>query len=284
MIARRRWMGLAAAGAGVALAPGLLHAQTPPASALAQVRQRSRLAVAVYQDMPPFVLGKDAREGIDVALAGALAAQLGVAPSLLPFPADENVGDDLRHMVWRGHYLGFGPADVMLHVPVERPLMAANPRVEIFAPYWRERIVVARALATLPRLDSLDDFGSQRIAVEGLSLAGWLLLGAESGRLRNQLTTKLDNGVMAAQALQRGEVAAAAGLASEIEATLGKDPRFAVGPLPLPQARDGWAVGLAVKKESTDLAQALQAGVNALVASGEMAAIFGRHGVTWRPV
>ncbi|MFO1328447.1 MAG: hypothetical protein U1F56_13900 [Rubrivivax sp.] len=46
------------------------------------------------------------------------------------------MNDDLRNMVWRGHYLGFGPADVLMHVPVNRPLME-NPRVEIFAPCWR---------------------------------------------------------------------------------------------------------------------------------------------------
>ena len=36
-----------------------------------------------------------------------------------------------------------GPADVLLHVPVDRPLMAANPRVSIFAPYYRERVMIA---------------------------------------------------------------------------------------------------------------------------------------------
>ena len=61
--------------------------------------------------------------GIDVELGRALAEALGVKFSALPFAAGENMDDDLRHMVWRGHYLGFGPADVLLHVPVDRPLM-----------------------------------------------------------------------------------------------------------------------------------------------------------------
>ena len=83
--------------------------------------------------------------------------RLGVKLSVLPFNADENTNDDLRNMVWKGHYLGFGPADVLLHVPVDRPLMVANPQVTIFAPYFRERVTVARALAAAPRMDSLDD-------------------------------------------------------------------------------------------------------------------------------
>jgi ABC-type amino acid transport substrate-binding protein len=267
--------GLAAAGAW----PLHAAAQDPAPSALEKIRARGRLTVAVYKDMPPFSAGD---QGIDIALAEALAKAIGVSMSLLPFPADENVNDDLRNMVWRGHYLGFGPADVMLHAPVDRPLMADNPRVEIFAPYYRERVLMARNLEKLPRLDSLSDLGTQRVAVEGLSLAGWLLIGAEGGRYASQLTTKLDNGVIAAQSLQRGEVAAAAGLWSELESVLGKDRRFAIEPLPLPQMKNGWAVGMAVKKEATDLARALQAATNELAASGEMARIFAKANLSWR--
>jgi ABC-type amino acid transport substrate-binding protein len=46
--------------------------------------------------------------------------------------------------------------------------------------------------------------------------------------------------------------------------------------------RDGWAVGFAVKKDSTDLAQALQAAVNELSASGELGRIFAKGKVSWR--
>ena len=53
--------------------------------------------------------------------------------SLLPFRADDSMNDDLRSMVWRGHYLGYGPADVPMHVPVDRPLMEANPQVAMEA-------------------------------------------------------------------------------------------------------------------------------------------------------
>ena len=46
---------------------------------------------------------------------------------------DENMNDDLRNMVWKGHYLGYGPADVMLHVPVDNRLMAENDKVQFDA-------------------------------------------------------------------------------------------------------------------------------------------------------
>ena len=266
-----------AAGA-CALGPAAVLAQGEP-SALERIRQRGTLVVAVYKDMPPFNVDG---AGIDVDLAQALAQSLGLKLSLLPFQADENMGDDLRNMVWRGHYLGFGPADVLLHVPVDRPLMQANPQVRIFAPYYRERVMVARNLEKLPKMESLDDFKGQRIAVPGQTLAGWLLIGAESGRYREQLSTAWKDGAAAARALQAGEVAAAAGMASELEAVLAGDARFAIEPLPLPRMRDGWVVGCAVKKASEDLAQAVQAAMNELAQRGELKQMFGRSKVAWR--
>ncbi len=264
-----------AAAAGVAALAG-----TARAGALDRIRARGTLSVAIYQDMPPF---HAAGEGIDIELARALAGALDVKLSLLPFLADENMGDDLRHMVWRGHYLGFGPADVLLHVPVDRPLMDETPQALIFAPYYRERVVLARRLDRLPQLDALSALGDAKVAVSGKTLAGWLMIGADNGAYRDQLDTQPKDGTEAARALQRGEVAAAAGLASEIESVLRGDARFAIAPLPSPRIqRNGWAVGMAVKKDATDLAQALQAGVNALAQGGRLRTMFEAGNVAWQ--
>lgn len=277
MIARRRLL------AGAALAPvvGAALAQTET-SALEKVKQRGSLTVAVYQDMPPF---HDGGQGIDVDLAAALAAGLGVKSSLLAMRADEELEDDLRHAVWRGHYLGWGPADVMLHVPVDRPLIDKVPQVSIFGPYYQERVLLAWDRERGPVPASLMALQGKPIAVSGLSLAGWLMIGAEGGALRPTLTTQFTHGVAAAGALLRGEAAAAAGLASELESALAGKPRYAIIPIPSPRApRDGWAVGMAVKKGATDLAEALQKRLNELAASGELRAMFDKRGVNWRPL
>jgi len=251
-------------------------------SGLAAVKARGTLTVAVYRDMPPF---HDKGQGIDVDLAAALADALGVKRSLMPFPAGEDMGDDLRNMVWKGHYLGYGPADVMLHVPVEAPLMDANPQVRIFAPYWRDRVMIARNVEQLPHLETLAQLNGKPVAVSGQTLAGWLLLGADGGAYKQQLTTTWRDGVEAAQALQRGECAAAAGLESELESVLAGDSRYVITPLPtVTNSRNGWAVGLAVKKDATDLAAALQQAVDALVADGRVRTIFEKGRVGWRPV
>lgn len=260
------------AAAAAALALPAVHA-----SGWQRVKERGSLVVGLYQEMPPF---HDKGRGIDVDLGRALAAEMGLGFSAMPFSAGENMGDDLRNMVWKGHYLGWGPADVLLHVPVDPPLMRENPQVRIVAPYYRERVVIAYDKRKLPSLESLAQLRGQPVSVAGLSLAGWLMIGAEGGLLRDHLVTRLADGVAAAQALQKGEVVAAAGLASELESVLAGDGRFALQPLPSPRApQDGWAVGCAVRKDATELAAALQQAMQSLQANGKLQAIFRAHGV-----
>jgi ABC-type amino acid transport substrate-binding protein len=84
-----------------------------------------------------------------------------------------------------------------------------------------------------------------------------------------------------ARALQK--CAAAAGLGSELKSVLGDDPRFIIAPLPtLSNSRNGWAVGLAVKKDADELAAALQGAVDGLIADKRMQQIFNKGSVSWR--
>jgi ABC-type amino acid transport substrate-binding protein len=257
-LSRRQLLAWAAAGA--------LTGTQAAAATLAQVRERGRLIVGLYEDMPPFnVKG----QGIDVELGKALAEALGVKFSPLPFHADENMNDDLRNMVWKGHYLGYGPADVLMHVPVDRPLIEATPQARIFGPYYRERVMLARRLDQLPELDSLSQLGTRRVAVAGQTLAGWLMIGADGGAYRAQLLTQWKDGCEAAHALQT---------------VLAGDPAYRIEPLPMPRApHDGWAAGMAVKRDATDLAEALQAALNGLQKSGRVGEIFAKYKVAWRP-
>jgi ABC-type amino acid transport substrate-binding protein len=264
---------------GSALAFGGLSPIAQAAN-LAKVQERGVLNVGIYEAMPPFhVRGK----GIDVELAQALAQALNVKLALMPFVADDNMNDDLRNMVWRGTVFGYGPADVLMHVPVEQRLMDANPQVKVLAPYYRDRVMLARNLEQVPRMDSMAALANQRIAVAGISLSGWLLLGADGGAYKNQVTTQWKDGAECAQALLRGEVTVAGGMASELESVLRGNTKFAIEPMPTPRApRDGWAAGLAVKSDNVELAQALQAAMNQLSEQGKLREMFERHNVTWR--
>ena len=248
-------------------------------NALERIRTRGKLTVAVYNAMPPF---HASGAGIDVQIAEQLARALDVTLNLLPFNAGENMGDDLRNMVWKGHYLGFGPADVLLHVPVDKPLMDSQQQTLIFAPYYKETVALAYRIGPVPRIDSLADLKGLKVAVPGQTLAGWLLLGADDGAYREQLVTHMDDGTQAARLLLSADVDVAAGNASELHSVLKGDKQFRVIPLPIPRApRNGWAVGMAVKKDATKLALALQAAINSMTTDARMSEIFAGHGVPW---
>ncbi len=119
----------------------------------------------------------------------------------------------------------------------------------------------------------------------GQTLAGSLMIGADGGAYRNQLTTTWKDGVEAAAALKRGEFAAAAGLDSELASVLAGDPRLVITPLPtVHNSRAGWAVGPAVKTDAADLAAALQKAVDDLAAGERLRRIFAKGNVAWQTV
>lgn len=244
---------------------------------LDKVRQSGVLKVAVYKEMQPF---SSQGGGIDVDLAKALAAKLGVAVSLLPFEAGENLNDDLRNMVWKGHYLGYGPADVMMHVPVDRGLMAENKKVSIFAPYYRDRVRLVRDVRKIANCESVDCLAGKKVGVEKISIAAVVLLGEQDGKVRDSVKI-YDTAAAALAALKAGEIDAVLANQSEIEGAVRGDANYPLSDLSFPRLpRQGWVVGMAVKKENEALAKALQAAANDLEASGEMAKIFAKYGVT----
>lgn len=276
MIDRRRLL----AGAALAGLGASATARDGEESALERVRRRGVLVVGVYQDFPPF---NQKGRGIDIELASLVAKAVGVPLSLMEFPAGETLNDDLRNVVWRGHYLGWGPADVMLHVPMDRPLAEANPQVDIFGPYYRERVMLAWDRERGPAPETAEGLRGLTIAVAGPSLAGALLAGVDGGALRADLRTQHEDGYAAAQSLREGKVALAAGQASELEAALADVSRYEVVPLPVPRApRNGWVVGCAVKRGADDLARPIQDRLVEASQGSELRDLFKRYGVTWR--
>lgn len=252
------------------------------AGALEDIRRKGRLRVAVYQDFPPYSF--DGR-GIDVDLGRALAERLGLQAEIAWFNPDEDMNDDLRNMVWKGHYLGTQPADVMLHVPVDPHLAAQNDKVRIFGPYHLETLAVARSAARVPPLSgsaavALEVFTREKIGVELASGSDAFLLGVLNGRLRNNVA-HYRSVAQAVAALRAGEVAAVMAPRAELEAALGGDGAYPVGAVKMPELRvDSWPLGLAVKSDASELAQALGEALIGLQRDGSVGRIFARHGVT----
>lgn len=283
---RREWVKAAIAmGAGSALGLGPHAVQAQELFDLEKVRASGVLKVAVYKDNAPYSDGKGQdMEGVDVALARALAMDMGLKLSLLPFDAGEKMDDDLRNMVWRGHYLGYGPADVMLHVPVDKHLMVENRQALIFAPYSREVLVVFHALDRLPVLKSGLDLQDLPLAAERGSGAASTLIGFGGGRLRSQVKM-FHSGIDAAQAVIKGEAAAAYVSRAQAETALhtsGRSPSaYGLTQLTLPGLADnGWPIGMAVKSSHRQLAQALEAALQKLRADGRLLAMYRDRGLT----
>ena len=262
----------------ISLAAGVMAlAVSQPARADWQkIQQSGSLKVAVYNEFAPF---SHNGAGIDVDLAAALAKKLGLRLTLLPFPAGEALNDDLRNMVWKGHYLGYGPADVMLHVPVDNYLMAQNPQVTILAPYHVETLRLVRSVKSIPTFDSLDSLAGKKVGVEKVSIAGMVMLGEGNGRFASNVkifSTPLE----ALEKLKGGELDAVLATRSEIEAVMRGDPAFPLHHVSFQRLpRAGWAVGMAVRKDDTEVARLLQTAMNEMSASGELKVIFARHGV-----
>jgi ABC-type amino acid transport substrate-binding protein len=257
----------------------LAGAETGEKSALARIQQRGVLTVALYRDFAPF---SDNGRGIDLDLAEALAAKLGVKMTPLWFNAGERMEDDLRKMVWLGTPVGYGPADLMMHVPVDRNYMAMVKQVRIFAPYHRERFAIGRHLEKLPTLESLEPFEKLSLAVEGESMGALVMLSADNGRYREKLKI-FKNAEEAIDALKSGTAVATLAQQGELEGILGDDSRFAIESPPHPVLKmRQWMIGLAVKTENDDVAKALEGAMNELLADGTVKNIMQRHGVKHR--
>ncbi|CAG2127315.1 hypothetical protein LMG31506_00436 [Cupriavidus yeoncheonensis] len=270
---------------GALLAAGALLCTRPALADLARIRQNGTLKVAVYKGLPPFsAVAGSQYAGIDVALARALASELGLQVSLLPFDADDDMADDLRSMVWRGHYLGYGPADVMLHVPVDRAFMRANDQALIFAPYYRETFVLVRDRERVPDVRGLEDLAGQATGAAAGSAGANALLSGAGGALRDRVKIypEADD---ALRALFAGDIAAAMVTRAQYESALKtanqSASRFATADIasPLLPPR-GWAIGMAIKAGDRALAESLENALEALRRKGELARIFASHGVT----
>ena len=271
---RRR---LLLAGAGLALTG--MPAWAEGNEVWAGVKKSGLLRVAFYKDFAPF---SNEGKGSDVDIAAALAARMGLKMSPMFFDADENMGDDLRNMVWKGHYMGYGPADMMMHAPVDREYMARQDKVEFLAPYHRERYAIAYDRRRVDNLETMAPFEKLPCGVVVDTLPDSLMLSADGGRYRSQLKHyKTLTEAMAA--LRSGEVAGVMALQGELEGAVAGDANFPVGPAPIALLNTRqWPVGIAIRKGEQQLGRAIMEAMNALVADGEIERIMARHNIKWR--
>jgi ABC-type amino acid transport substrate-binding protein len=282
----RRSLLQAALAAAVPVALGLpLVALAQEASALDKIRASGVLKIALYKDNAPYSDGNMTHmSGVDVSLAEALAAALKLKAAFLPFDAGENMGDDLRNMVWKGHYLGYGPADVMLHVPVDKYFMGENRQAFIFAPYCREHLVVLHNPKNLAQVYNPEDLEGKKITAEQGTGASSAIMGYKGGLLRERVSI-FKEGIDAAKEVLNGRADAAFVSLAQAETAVfqmkleRKDWAFSKLVLPgVPP--NGWPLGMAVKADNKELAGLLDSALDTLRSSGELLKLFQAHGLT----
>jgi ABC-type amino acid transport substrate-binding protein len=278
---RRLWLKALAALPMAAALPAL-------ADGLETIRQRGRLRVAVYNDFPPYSMAGG--KGIDADVARAIAGKLGLTAEVVGYNADEDMNDDLRNMVWKGHYLGTQPSDVMMHVPVDEYLARSNDKVRIFGAYHVETLALARNPERVPKAlagsaaVALEIFTREKIGVETASLADSFLLGVLNGRLRDNVV-HFKTGADAAKAMAEGKVAAVLAPRAELEAaTRGQGNLVLESPKFAELKIDSWPLGMAVKVEDQALAEAIGGALAALKNDGTIADIFKRNGISYQAI
>lgn len=276
---KSRWSALLL-GTALALITGTIDA-----AGLQSIQERGFIEFAVYDDFFPFSYrAEDELRGIDVEIGRALASELGVEARFRSAVADESVEDDLRNNIWKGHYLGGGVADVMLHVPYNPAFSARVDQVSFVAPYFNEEMLIALNTAVVGDKPSLSVFTRKKIGVETATLADDYLMVALDGRLRQNIV-HYRSLQQAVDDLLQGRITAVMGPRTQLQAGLGqKKPPYEIIRLDypgLPQAN--WDLGLAVKADHDGLARKLHALIKVMRADGTIAAIFNRFMATYMP-
>ncbi|HPY41738.1 MAG TPA: transporter substrate-binding domain-containing protein [Thiolinea sp.] len=255
------------------------------AADLADVKSKGVLTVSLYKDFPPYSYVADGKQaGIDVEIANALAAKLGVTSQIRLVGADENVEDDLRNNVWKGHYLGGGVTDVMLHMPVDNAFSEKVDKVKFVAPYQLEQVVFAFDTNKVGKQPTIANFTSSPIGVEIDTLSDLYLLEAVQGQISKNIH-HFDSLTKATAALKAGEVAGVMGPRGELEGLLKDRPdTIQIQSLITPGlGRSSWAMGVAIKSDNQELAKAVNEGMATLVRDGTVKKIFDEYKVTYTP-
>lgn len=266
---------------GMTLALGL--STQAQAVSLEQVKEKGVLTVALYKDFPPYsFVEKGKQKGIDVEIAKALAEKLAVSASIRMVGADENVGDDLRNNVWKGHYLGGGVADVMLHMPFDREYAKEEDMVSFVAPYQIEKLSFAVDTKKLGDQPTVASLLHVKTGVEIDTLSDFYLLRAMGGKMVDKVV-HYKSVSLAMDALKKGEVAAVMAPRGELQGAIVDAPEHVVvREMVTPGlGRSSWAMGAAVKAKFKGLSAAVDKAMGELVSEGKVKAIFEKYKVTY---
>lgn len=275
---------LAAVFAVLVLIPAAHEAAARP---LEEVKESGVLRVIVYTDFQPFSWEDEAGNvaGINADLGRAIARELGVKAQIIARGPGEEVDDDIRSNIWQGPRTGGVKGDVMMHVPLERELVARNSEAALGNAYFYEEVMLALRSDIHGDNGGLQDFEqgkANKVAVPVGTSGHYFLMFTNDGKLKNNISPYIEfDGAI--EAVATGAASGILARRARIEPLLAKTGvkvRFQSVEFP-GTLRGRWNVGTAVREDSRDLGHAIGRILMELKASGELEKIFARHGVQY---
>ena len=259
------------------------------------------ITIGAYKEFPPYSFEQDGvAAGVDIEIGRRIAQALGVNMQVHWITPDENLEDDLRNNVWKGHYLDKDTdnplamkhlADVMMRVPYDREYsfkrdslgLLINDQVVLFGPYQREKWQVAFDSKKLERVGTVAVFQYHPIGVEIDSLPDFYMTSAFAGRMRKN-TRHFPNVNQAFSAMTEGKVDAVMGMRAEVDWLLSEaeNPQYQLAENGFPMmGKQQWDIGMAVKQTYRQLSHAVEEVVDQLIRGGEMDKIYASYGLRY---
>lgn len=258
------------------------------------------IRVGVYKDFPPYSYIENGEPaGIDVELGKAIAEKLGVRFEPHWIIPDENLEDDLRNNVWKGHYLDKSEdgahipknvADLMMRVPYDKEYSYrqdistgeyVNEMVVMFGPYQRETWQIAFDSSKIDKVSTIAKFQYHPIGVEIDSLPDFYLTSAFNGRMREQ-TKHYAKAEDAYAALDRGEVTGVMSMRSEADHWLSRvnNPKLKLAENGFPMiGKQKWDIGMAIRQSDRQLGNEIDWIMERMILSGEVEQLFNKLGL-----
>ena len=262
------------------------------ARSLDDIVESGVIEIAVYNDFPPysFISEQGTETGLDVDIGRHIAQALNVEPKWLWFDADENLGDDLRNVIWKGRKIDRRTADLMMRVPYDSEFSHAidgyglpkNDLVVMFGPYHAEGWMIARDLKRTGTSRSLAIFRYEKIGVELDSLPDFFLSGIFGGSVRdNVLHYKNISSAVSGMAL--GEVSAVVGMQSQVQWSVGeKGLHYDLDSDGIEQiGKQKWDIGMAVRHDFRELAYTIEDIIDKMVNTGVVKRIFDKYNIQY---
>lgn len=259
---------------------------------LEEIKEEGFIIVAVYENFPPYsYIEKGIEKGIDVDLALKIAKKMGVKVKWYWTGSDENLEDDLRNVIWKGHLIHKTKADVMFRIPFDYEFIREtdkstgelnNELVVMKSPYHAERWIIATNKNKIDNINNLAIFKYYKIGVEIDTLPDAHLGSSFRGVLQPNIK-HYKNIFEAAKDLKAGKIDAIAGLKSQLEFALdyknNKEKYFMSKNIQY--AKSVWDLGLAVRTDFRALSYELDGIMDELYQKGEIEDIFKTYNISY---